>query len=213
MNYLEYGKKLFLLMFPGGHPWTFIKEFGAIIKGIGKSIGRAIQYVDQSKNEANPLMANDTLPDWYSALGIRYDETQTLVNRQRRASQVFTAIGGQSLDYVQSRVQVAFPDITLEEYKLPYTNMVGLGMVGQMQVTDYPGWIPAPSQDGTYPIYLYKVTGTVENVFQFLQLQDILVKIAPLRLEPVFVDINFEFELGVVGLGQVGAMQVGRNQI
>jgi len=203
-------RKLFLSLFPLGHPWNFLGTFGGILRGLALSFFRAKSFAENSINESRPISAIDTLEQWYNALGISYDQTQTLLNRQGRASQVFTAIGGQSKAYIEEQIQKAFPNIRIEEFQINYGNMVGFGMVGQMQVATYPAWVPLGDQDGSYPVFLYKVTGSLENSLQFLQLQDILQKIAPRTHKPIFVDIAFLRDSGQVGIGQTGIMQVGK---
>jgi hypothetical protein len=62
-------------------------------------------------------------------------------------------------------------------------------------------------------MYLYKVIGTVSSVKEYLILQDLLKRYAPLTHQPIFVNIQFFYISGMVGVGQTGIMEVGREGV
>jgi len=202
--------RLITSLLPEGLVFKLFGDFKNVMLGISDTIERAKLYAKNTINESQPINAVDTLESWYRALNIKYDPTETTRNLQLRISQVATAIGGQNITYLRERVNIAFPEIQIDEFNAPAQNMIGLGMVGQMQVSDYADWIPNEFQDGTYPMGLFRVTGKVDSQIQYLQLQDIIARYFPLRLQPVFVDITFIQQSGVVGIGVVGLMEVGR---
>ncbi len=206
-------KQTFRSLFPHGHPWSLMGIFGSVIDALSLSLDRVRDFLADVKTESNPGMAVDTLQEWYSQLGIKYDSTQTLDTRQKRASQAYSSIGGQNKDYIEEQIQIAYPDVYLIEYETNPENMVGLGMVGLMQVSNYPSWLSFPPADGTYPVHYYRVAGEVDDISDLNGLKNLLSRIAPLTHEPVFeITIRNQSATGEVGLAMAGLAQVGRTK-
>ena len=199
-------------LFPKGSPWNLLGEFGKLINGIGTSINRVYLYSQETLAESNPSTTTDLLQNWFDALGIKNEPNLSLEEKRRILNTNYIGTGGQSKEYIQNQIQKVFPNIIIEEYIFPVLSMVGYGVTGLMQVSNYPSWIPIQYQDNSYPVYLYKVTGSVSNVTQFLILQDLIKRYAPLTHIPVYVNINFFSNTGMVGVGQTGISEVGRNQ-
>lgn len=199
-------------LFPKGSPWNLLGEFGKLITGIGTSINRVFLYANETLAESNPSTTTDLLQNWFDALGLKNEPNLSLEEKRRILNTNYIGTGGQSKEYIQNQIQKVFPSITIEEYVFPVLSMVGYGVTGLLQVSSYPSWIPLQYQDGSYPVFLYKVSGTVSNVTQYLILQDLIKRYAPLTHIPVYVNINFYSNTGMVGVGQVGISEVGRNQ-
>lgn len=199
-------------LFPDGSPWTLSGTFGDVVDALALSLDRARDFLEGVETESNAGTAEDTLAEWYSQLGIPYDPTQDLDRRQAKARQAATAIGGQDLAYLNAQIQVAFPDVEIVKVNFQTTNMVGVGMVGLMQVQDYPSWYSGTT-DGTYPYAYYRVTGEVDDTWDLNTVEGILTRIAPAEMEPVYaVTIRNLTPTAEVGLGMVGIMQVGRDR-
>jgi hypothetical protein len=62
-------------------------------------------------------------------------------------------------------------------------------------------------------MYLYKVIGTVSGVQEYLILQDLIKRYAPLTHLPIYINIDFLYISGMVGVGQTGIMEVGREGV
>ena len=200
-------------LFPPGHPWQLFGNIGQLIDGLALSLERLRVFLMDVITESNPGTATDTLQQWYAQLGITYDQTQSTATLRKRAKQAFTAIGGQSKEYIEAVLQVAYPNITIEEFVSEPDNMVGYGMVGQMVVTGYPSWIPAGAMDGTYPVYYYRVTGEVNTAYDLKGIQNILNRVAPLTHIAVYSVTVLELsKTSEVGLGVVGLAEVGRGK-
>lgn len=199
-------------LFPKGSPWNLLGEFGKLINGIGTSINRVYTYAQETLAESNPSTTTDLIQNWFDALGIKNEPNLSLDEKRRILNTNYIGTGGQSKEYIQNQIQKVFPNIIIEEYIFPVLSMVGYGVTGLMQVSNYPSWIPVQYKDNSYPVYLYKVTGTVSNVTQYLILQDLIKRYAPLTHIPVYVNINFFSNTGMVGVGQTGISEVGRNQ-
>jgi hypothetical protein len=187
-------------------------EFGKLITGIGTSINRVFLYANETLAESNPSTTTDLLQNWFDALGLKNELNLSLEEKRRIINTNYIGTGGQSKEYIQTQIQKVFPNITIEEYVFPINYMTGYGVTGLAQVSDYPSWIPLLYRDNTYPVFLYKVAGTVDNVTQYLILQDLIKRYAPLTHIPIYVNINFYSNTGMVGVGQVGISEVGRNQ-
>jgi len=199
--------------FPRGLTWLLTGSLGNLIDALAESLERLRVFLMAVITEGNPGTADDTLQQWYAQLGISYDSTQDKSVLRRRARQAFTAIGGQSKEYIESILQVAYPNVTLEEYQSEPDNMVGYGVVGQMFVTSYPSWIPVGAQDGTYPVYYYRVTGEVSTAYDLTGVQNILERIAPLTHIAVYNVTVLELsKTSETGLAMVGLAEVGRGR-
>ena len=200
-------------LFPKGSSWNILGEFGKLINGIATSINRVYEYGYFTLQESNTLTTTDLIQNYFDAFGIENDTNLTINEKRKLLNSYYVGTGGQSKSYIQNQIQKVFPSITLEEYSLNPSSMIGLGMVGQLQTESYPSWIPLINQDGTFPMYLYKVIGTVSSVKEYLILQDLLKRYAPLTHQPIFVNIQFNYISGMVGVGQTGIMEVGREGV
>ncbi len=200
-------------LFPPGHAWTLTGALGDLVEALAMSFARIRTFFLGILTESLPGTADDTLPEWFEAFGLKYDPTQTLANRQARADQAYTSLGGQNKDYLEAQIQKAYPDVHLIETDVNPENMVGLGMVGDMQVQGYPSWLASPSTDGTFPVHYYRVAGEVNDAIDLRGLENLLDRIMPKEMEPVFeITIRNQTATSEVGLGMVGLMQVGRGQ-
>jgi phage tail protein X len=188
-------------------------KFRAVVDAIAASVETLYQTIRAIVTEANPGTAEDTLEQWYEMLGLRYDSTLRLATRQALARQGYVSIGGQSLADLNAAIQVAFPDVEIEPVRVEETSVVGVAMVGRMEVTDYPSWYSG-STDGTYPIAYYRVTGEVNDAAERTALLNLLDRIAPAEMEPNTgsLVIRNQTETAEVGLAMVGLAQVGRTK-
>lgn len=202
--------RLFVNLLPGGFAWRIFGDTKKVIQGMGTFFNRAKVYIEQGIRESQPINSVDELPNWFRALGLTYDPNQPLQSRQGRASQLFAAIGGQSKTYIESVIQQAFPQITIEPFTITYDSMAGRGMAGKMMATSYPSWVPLEYQDGTFPWFIFRVVGEVDGQTQFIQLQDIIARIAPARLLPVYQDIELFVDVMMAGVGEAGRGMAGR---
>jgi hypothetical protein len=206
-------KKLFIAflnLFPTGLIFKWIGDINLLMEGISLFFERPLAYVRQAINESQPLKADDTLETWYKAINLVYDSNASILDRQRRISQVVNSIGAQNIVYLRDKVNLAFPQIQIDEYNIPLQSQVGVAQVGLAQVTNFPSWIPLEFYDSPDVGSLFKVSGSVDTIRQFVQLQDIIARYFPLRLQPVYVDITFLQQAGVCAIGQVGIAEVGR---
>ena len=200
-------------LFPKGSPWNILGEFGKLINGISISVNRVYEYAYSTLQESSTLTTTDLIQNYFNAFGLENNPNLTINEKRNLLNSYYIGTGGQSKSYIQTQIQKVFPGITLEEYSLNPSSMIGLGMVGQLQTENYPSWIPLINQDGTFPMYLYKVIGTVSSVKEYLILQDLLKRYAPLTHQPIFVNIQFFYISGMVGVGQTGIMEVGREGV
>jgi uncharacterized protein YmfQ (DUF2313 family) len=135
----------FKSLLPPGHPWSLPPVFRAVLTAIALSFERLKTAIDAVVTESLPSTADETLPEWYSALGLTYDPTLSLAVRQAIAKQAYTAVGGQTLPSLQTALQTAHPDITistvapdghkyyqLDGYTDPETEARALGLVDRI---------------------------------------------------------------------------------
>lgn len=191
----------------------FGPQLVAVVDAIASAVQTAYVAIKAIIRESNPGTANDTLPQWYPALGLKYDATLTLATRQALARQAYISIGGQSLNALNAAIQVAFPDVAIQPVRYDTQQMVGIGMVGQLRVQDYPSWY-AGTTDGTYPLAYYRVTGAVNDAAERTALLNLLTRIAPAEMEPVTGELTIrnQTETAEAALAMVGLAQVGRTK-
>ena len=197
--------------FPPGNPWLLPGFMGALVDAISLSFDRLRLFLWGVIDESNAGTSVDLIAEWFDQLGLVHDTTQPLASRQLRAKQTRTSTGGQDKTYLEGQIQIAFPDITLEEVRLPSIFMVGAAMVGLTMVTDYPSWLtPAPT-DGSTPCFYYRVVGEVDTVRNLQELTNILDRIMPLHMEPVFsVTVRQTTDTGQCGIAITGLAEVGK---
>ena len=78
--------------------------------------------------------------------------------------------------------------------------------------SDYPSWVPTGELDsGEWHVMYYQVRGQVDIILDLTALQDILDRIAPAYLEPVFnVDVLSITDTAQAGLGVSGLARSGK---
>ena len=191
--------------------WSPTGDLKLLIEALAMNLERIRVFLRGVCDESEPGTAEIYLPEWYDQLGIPYDITQTLVNRRLRANQVYSSTGGQDPAYLNTQLQIAYPDVELQEVFIDSEFMVGAAMVGLMTVTDYPSWYPVPIPVGADPNFYYRVIGEVDQVTDLNGIQNLLSRIMPVPYEPIFaVTIRSLTPRADVGLGMVGLMMVGR---
>lgn len=192
--------------------WNITNQLRELIEALAVNLEQIRVFLRGVINESEPGTADEYLPQWYNQLGIKYDSSLTLEARQARANQVYSSTGGQDPEYLNTQLQIAYPDVSVTPYTQVIDNMVGVGMVGLMQVTNYPSWMPSPIPGGADPNFYYLVTGEVDQVDDLNGIQNLLSRIMPVPYEPIFsVTIRSLTPRADVGLGMVGLMMVGRS--
>ena len=188
-------------------------DISAVIDALSLSFERLREFLRDVLTESNPGTSEDTLSEWYEQFGIRYDSTLSLTMRQARAKQAHTSVGGQSIGYLNEQLQIAYPDVELQEVYIDATLITGSGMAGRMMATDYPSWLPSPPVDGTYPNFYYRVYGEVEFSTDLYGIQSLLSHIMPVPYEPVYaVTIRNLTPTAMAGIGMTGLMMAGREE-
>lgn len=191
--------------------WNLTRDLKSLIGSLSLSLERIMVFFNGVKTESNPGTAVDTLEEWHTQEGITYDSTQSIARQQSLVRQAYSSTGGQSPGYLTEQLQISFPDVELQEVSISPEFQVGVGMVGLMQVTDYPSWLAIPPSGGEYPNFYFRVIGEVDEVGDLTRIQNLLDKIMPVPYEAVFaVTIRNLTPVGAVGLGMVGLMMVGR---
>jgi len=199
-------------LLPKGHPWRLNGTFGAVVDALSLSLDRLRTFLWSVIDESNPGTAEDTLREWYAQLGLKYDPTATLKNRQDRARVAQTSIGGQSKDYIEVQLQRAYPNVFLDEVEVDFSMQAGAGVAGVLVASDYPSWVPTGDLDsGEWHVFYYQVRGEVQTPLELTAITDLLDRIAPAYLEPVFnVDILSITGTAQAGLASTGIMRSGK---
>ena len=186
-------------------------DFSALVDALAVSFERLRAFLRGVLTESNPGTADDTMEEWYTQLEIDYDATKNLSELQARAKQAHTSVGGSSIGYLNEQIQIAYPDVFLEEVTIAQEQMAGFGMAGLMMASNYPSWLVSPPVDGTYPIFYFRVLGAVDYTWDLFGIQNLLDHIMPGPYEPVFaVTIRNLTPTAMAGIGMSGLMMAGR---
>lgn len=114
-------------LLPHGPAFSLIGQAKNVNDALAAEIDAVRLFLDNARAESIPGTATETLPEWHSTLGLELDATQTTAQQRARTSSVHTAIGGQSLDYLDAQIKKQFPQITIYEIQpgepvLPFTS-------------------------------------------------------------------------------------------
>ena len=132
--------------------------------------------------EADPVTATKTIGLWCENQGLKCDINQSISKLQRVASQAFFGLGAQNKTYLESQIQKVFPEIFLNYYSFDTAFQAGAGMCGKMVASDYPSWAP---HNVTFAS-CFLVSGTTDFVSDLKVLKQIIGKICPAHLEPIY---------------------------
>lgn len=192
-------------LFPRSFLYKFNGTLGDVTDSVGDAINQQKVYTENVINESLPSTANVTLPEWYTMLGLSYDETVSLANRRLEAQQAYTALGGQNLDYLNGVIQLAFPLVFITKIQILSTNMVGEAECGEAECEGYPSWYPISEQDGSEPVFYYLVSGQLNDDEQLRRLIGLLDRIAPGEMQYVLdVDVLSDTETSQTGVAVCG---------
>jgi phage tail protein X len=185
-------------------------KFQAMVDAIAASVEAAKATINDIIIESNPGTSDTTLRQWYAELSLKYDQTLPLATRQALARQAFISIGGQSLDVLNDAIAVAFPDAFLEVYRGTEDEMCGEGECGDMECSTYPSWVPDSAQDGTEPYEFYLVSGELLQPEELTALKNLLDRIAPAEMEPVFtLQVAGDTDTSQCGVAVCGLAECG----
>ena len=178
-------RRFYRLLLPRGDAWKLPGSFGAFVDGTANVYNYMKLWIDGVFREMTPGTADDDIEKWYKQLGIGYNPQEQLHRKQSRASQVYTSVGGQSYSYVLGQVRRSFPEIEIEMF------FDGGGLYD--------------------PECHIRVTGDIQNVFEVQRLNDIMIRVLPARVIPVYdVDIEALQPAAETGFAITGLAMTGR---
>lgn len=167
-----------------GFLWRiFPGYFQDLLTGLNQEPQRIRDFLKTIVRESNPGTAIDTQEEWYQQYGLKYDSTKTDEEKQAETLERYVALGDQDIVYLQAQVTKAgFTDVILIENAPPLgenTNECGPAECGVAECWNGAGL-------GTDWIFHYFVNGEVEGEQELFRLKDLLQKITPGHLVPIF---------------------------
>lgn len=157
-----------------------------ITAALQKSFDRLTEFCQGIVTESHPTTAVQTIGQW---------DTEC---------PMYTASGGQNLEYLQAQLQQRWPDIYLTMFSFDDANMCGSAQCGEEMCADIP--LLGPS----YPVHYYYVRGAVDNRTKFNKLQAIIVRLVPAHMTPLYqVSITSENPSSMAGVAESGVAQCG----
>lgn len=92
----------------------------AFMSALATSLTRVVTFVDDIRFEAIPWLSTNQLRQWFTDLGVVYDPLKFPATLRKQIEAVYTAIGGQSPEYLEAQIQKQFPAVTIIERTGPY---------------------------------------------------------------------------------------------
>jgi len=99
-------------LLPSGQAW---RGAASVLEGVAVSLTSARAFLRAILDEARPESAENLIDDWLDLLGISVSSAATLGQKRMIAATVYVSVGGQSLQYINERIQEAYPDAYVEE--------------------------------------------------------------------------------------------------
>lgn len=162
-------------LLPRGSLWQVKGQMAQVIEALSLSLERSKLFLVGVQREALPAVSEDMIDEWLELLGVSVPAGTTLHDKQKLAGSAYTAIGGQSFDYVTSKVQEVFANVYIEELSSVESGTAGVGEVGAATT----------ESSGDFALYYY-VRGFYPFAADYARVLAILTRIAPLQLVPVW---------------------------
>lgn len=91
-------------------------QMRTVLDGLGLSLDRARDFLDDVQTEASPATATDATIDlWLESLGLTMPAGSTLAEKQQAASAFYSTVGAQTIGYIRDKIQGRFPNVTIAE--------------------------------------------------------------------------------------------------
>ena len=171
-----------------GFLWRIVPGyFLDLLNGLNEEPKKIRDFLKAIVRESNPGTAIDTQEDWYQQFGLIYNDAKSLAEKQAETLERYIALGDQDITYLQDQIEKAgFLDVTLlESYPLSgdENNECGVAECGAAVCWNALGL-------GSGWIFHYYVNGTVDNDQELTRLKNLLQKLAPGHLVPIY-DVSF----------------------
>lgn len=103
------------LMFPRGHAWLLPGDAGKLIEALSQSFERLRVLYHNAPAESIPRLCDVMSQEWSDTLGQHYYPNEPLESRRIQLDMLYTALGGQSKDYLMEQIERAYPNVFLVE--------------------------------------------------------------------------------------------------
>jgi len=186
-------------LMPEGKAWR-----GTVLlqDGLSVSLDDARSFLTGIVDEARPETAEDFIDEWLELLGISMAESSTLGQKRKTAEAVFVSVGGQSVDYLNSRLRDAYPNAYIDEADSSDTGTAGVGECGDASC----------ESEVAFTLFYY-VRGFVPFSRDVNSVKALLTRIAPLHLVPVYeVRGVYDGDVARCGVGSIGRAITGRRE-
>jgi len=183
-------------LLPAGMAW---RGNHLLIEGLDAALDRVRDYLRAIVSEARPGSADATIDEWINLLRLSVPVDLPLSGKQAAAAAEWAAIGGQSLEYVNAKIQAVFPDIYIEEVGGAEAGTAGVGEVGAA--------VTETTNEYTFNYYVYGVYPLYRD---FSRLQGIIARIAPLHLVPIYSVTTTDRDVARANIAATGLARCGR---
>jgi len=207
-------------LFPTGLAWAgkVRDDLKLFLEALSEEPKRLQGFMEAIVREANPGTATDTQEEWYQLYGIRFNDQKSIMEQQAETLGWFVALGRQDITYLQDRViKAGFTDIVIQEIDEGdsvtnecggaecgtaeciadgfYLSECGISECGNSECMD-----SRVVYDTTW-MFFYGVLGEVANDSELLRLKDLLQKLAPAHLTPIYAIDSSDNVCGIAECG------------
>jgi len=208
-------------LIPRGFAWVGKTrgDLKLLLDALSEEPKRLQEFMNAIAREANPGTAIDTQQEWYEQYQIRYNSKKSISEQQAETLGWYIALGRQDIVYLQDRIiKAGFPDIVIQERDESaevVTNECGTAECGTAECISsgmhlsecgiaecgYSECMDARKIFDTSWIFFYDVLGEVADSDELLRLKDLLQKLAPAHLTPVYAIDSSDNVCGVAECG------------
>jgi hypothetical protein len=161
-----------------GRAWWLPGNLGALVEGFAVSLETVRAFIRGVLAESVPWTAVGMLPEWHTALGVRYDPLQTVAFEQRMLDAIWTALGNTTMNQLNAQLHKEMPGVSVQE---PLTagpsSVCGEAECGADECNSLVTGVDIEP-------FKYLINGTVQNDAEAGRVASILSHFAPLHLTP-----------------------------
>jgi hypothetical protein len=102
-------------LLPCGRAWRPIGQTAEVIEALATYLETPHEFLRAVLDESIPGTATLTLDAWLETLNISVAAGASVGTKRAAIIAELTSLGGQSLDYINDRIQISFPNVYIEE--------------------------------------------------------------------------------------------------
>jgi uncharacterized protein YmfQ (DUF2313 family) len=189
---MELMRRFVASLLPSGSPWQVEQTWAVLVAGWAANLTHAKEWVNEVKNHIYPSTATSRIDDWYWRLGIAKNSELSLEQQQAQLEAIDTAGGGQDVVYINTQLQVVYPNVWVERVEI--NNRLGNRRARCGVATCQNSRLLDANGIATSSVYFYYVKGAAYPEEQ-QGLADMLARLCPAHLQAIYLVMTVEHEV------------------